>query len=72
MCWGRVATPSATPNLWARAAGSSLCQREGAGEGGGGWGTKPRKQAAISTCNFIWYAIAEAIIVFVELKSEGR
>lgn len=47
MCWGQVATPSATPKLQARAADSSLCKREGAGEGGG-WGNKTQK----TSCNF--------------------
>lgn len=41
-------------------------------EPGGGGGEKSQKTALVSTCNFTWYVTAEAIIVFVKLKSERR
>lgn len=37
-----------------------------------GGGAKGRKQAVIATCDCIWFVTAKAIIVFVELKREGR
>lgn len=48
--------------------GAAFCARKG------GWGgrAKGRKQAVIATCDCIWFVTAKAIIVFVELKREGR
>lgn len=51
------------------AAASPASERQ---PGEGGENTKARKQAAIPACNFIRYVVAEAIIVFSELKSERR
>lgn len=73
MCHTAWSGPEGHPGAWEDAKGAIPgAAFSPAREGSWGGGAKARKQAVIATCDCIWFVTAKAIIVFVELKREGR